>query len=338
MSPFKSGKENIFHTQSTIIIALIPIIIWGAFVFGGKIFSALIISSLTSVFVELIFFKLSHQIKSFSILRPLIIGIISALILPVSSPFWCFSLCGFISSVIFLISFRGPCDCNIINPICASGIIMYELFENVINNFTAPFETLSFFENTPKDSIFITTVLQTLKNGTDSITNTTLLNVFLGRDSGALGEVSTLLILIGGMYLVYKKYTSWHIPVAVISTVFLISFFFPTGNCEAIYCATVETMSGGVVFYAFFVATLPSASPITKSGRLFFGVAVGVTIMILRRFTPVADGAVFAVGLISCFSGLIDRFSGNKYFSYYADSKKEEKPAKTDLEALLKDE
>lgn len=335
MAPFKLGKDNIFHIQSTLLLALIPIIIWGVFVFGTKVLTALAASLIVSFVCEIIFLYLSKNKNLFSPIRPVISGTLSCLILPIAAPLWAFALGAFIASMISFISFTEKSSCTLINPISACGIILFGIFEKAVNNYTAPFDKFSAFQFSAKESIYITTLLQSLKNGTDSITNSTLINTFLGRDSGSIGEVSAILILLGGIFMIYKKYISWHIPSAILSTVFLISFFFPTGNCEAIYCAAVETLSGSVFLYSFFIAPLPSSAPVTKSGKIFFGVFIGIIIMILRRFTSVSDGTMFAVGVMSCFVRMIDKFSGNKYFSYLLTSKNTEVKKKTDLEALL---
>lgn len=335
MTPFKRGTNNIFHIQSNILIALVPIVAWGVFVFGTLVITLLFISVFFSALVETAFYVISKDKTRFSPIRPIIIGTLSCLILPIASPVWAYILSSLISTTVSLIYIRTTAHGTSINPIATSGIIMFGLFGKVLKNFTAPFDKFSAFQFSTKDSGFITTLLQSMKNGTDSVTNSTLLNSFLGRDSGSIGEISTLLILIGGIFMIYKKYISWHIPVSIISTVFLISFFFPTGNCEAIYCAAIEILSGGVFFYSFFVASLPCSSPITKSGKIFFGISIGVIIMLLRRFTSAYDGTMVAVGIMSCFTSIIDNFSGNKYFSYLSTSKKTEAKPKTDLEALL---
>lgn len=337
MAPFKHGKENIFHIQSALLIALVPIIIWGIYVFGTRALVSLLVSVLVSFLCEVLFLLIRKCIKDFSPLDPLIYGILSGLILPVASPIWVFALSGFIASIIRLITYKNPEKGMVINPISACGIFLFGFLSQFSNRFTAPFEKFSPFQSIPDDMI-VTTILKSIKNGTDSITNSTLINTFLGRDSGAIGEISTLLILIGGIYLIRKKFISFEIPVSILSTVFLISFFFPTGNCEAIYCASIETLSGGLFLWAFFIAPLPSSSPLTKSGKIIFGISIGIIVMALRRFTSAADGAAFAVGIVSIFTRTIDLFTGNKYFSYLLDEKKTAEPKKTDLESLLKDE
>lgn len=338
MAPFKLGKDNAFHIQSIVLIATIPLILWGTFVFGTRAITLLLTSIFFSTLFDISFHKITKKAYPFSPIKPIISGTLSGLILPVSAPFWAFALSGIIASTISFISLKNTSFCNIINPIAASGIIIHGLFGNFTNGFTAPFNSFSAFQWSVSDDTYITSILQSLKNGTDSITNSTLLNIFLGRDSGNIGEISSLLILIGGIYMIYKKYISWHLPISMIATVFLISFFFPVGNCEAIYCAAAETLSGGVFFCSFFIATLPSASPISNSGKIFFGICSGFITMLLRRFTPVADGTVFAIGIMSCFSFIIDFLTGNKYFSYLKDTKEELQPKKIDLESLLKDE
>ena len=75
-----------------------------------------------------------------------------------------------------------------------------------------------------------------------------------------------------------------------------------------------------------------------ESGKIIFGIICGMITVFIRRFTPIADGALFAVGIASIFSQVIDNFTGNNYFSFIADKKSKELPQKTDLESLLKDE
>jgi len=337
MFPHKLNKDTVIHTQSNIIIALIPIIIWSVYVFGTRTLMLLSISVICAVLTELSLSFLSKSLSYFSILKPLIYGFLSALVLPVSAPLWAFALGGFISSIIGFISLKGSCSANIINPVASSGIILYGLFESAVNRFSAPFETFSFNQLSTPDCKYVTTILQSIKNGNDSITNSTLINTFLGRDAGAMGEVSALLIIIGGFFIIWKKYISWHIPVLFTSTFFLLSFFFPTGNCEAIYSSAAETLSGGVFLASFFVASLPCSSPITKSGKIIFGFLCGFFTFILRRFFGIVDGALFATAIVSCFSQMIDFLTGNKYFAYISDKKKANEPKKTNLEELLKD-
>ncbi len=337
MSPHKLSKDNVFHVQSHLLIALIPIVIWSVYVFGSRTILLLSLSIISSVLTELFFLFIFKKTPDFSIFKPLIYGALSALVLPVSAPLWAFALSGFIASIIGFISLGGSSFATIINPVAASGIILYGLFETVINRFTAPFETFSIGQFSISDCTFVTTILQSIKNGNDSITNHTLINTFLGRDAGAMGEISALLIIIGGFFIIWKKYISWHIPVLFISTVFLLSFFFPVGNCEAIYSSAAETLSGGVIFSSVFVASLPSASPITKSGKIIFGVLCGAMTFALRRFFGIVDGALFATAIVSCLSSLIEFLTGNKYFAYISDIKKENAPKRTNLEELLKD-
>ncbi|MBE6648851.1 MAG: hypothetical protein E7614_04945 [Ruminococcaceae bacterium] len=337
MSPIKHCKDKAFHIQSNIFIALVPIIIWGVYVFGTRALLLLATSTVFSIVTELSILAVSKNLKSFSIFRPVITGILTGLIFPVSTPLWAIALAGFIASSISLIRFRGTLSCTLANPVASAGIILYGLFSAAVNCNTAPFNTFSFSQLSTPNAERVMTVLESIKNGTDSITNSTLLNAFLGRDSGAIGEISAFLIILCGIFLIIKNYTSFHIPVAFISTVFLISFFLPVGNCEAIYSASVETLSGGVLFSAFFVATMTCSSPITKNGKLFFGILCGIITVFIRRFTSIADGTLIAVGIASVFSQIIDNLTGNKYFSFMNDRKSESIPQKTNLEALLKD-
>ncbi len=335
MAPFKLSNEKSFHTQSAIIAAMIPLIVWGCYVFGTRTITVLLVSLFFSIVPEIIFSIITKNISQFSPVRPIICGMLTALILPVSVPLWAAALGGLITSMINLINFKGPVHCCIINPVASSGIILFGLFGKAVERYTAPFDTFDALQLNTFSITQISPILQTFKDGTDSITNSTILNIFLGRDSGSIGEVSALLIIISAIFLIYKGYISWHIPVLFVSTVFLFSFFFPVGNCESIYCAASETLSGGVLFLSVFVASMPSASPITNGGKIVFGVSCGLITMLLRRYTGIVDGSLFAVAIVSCFSTILDNFTGNKYFSYMTKYDSKQHPQKTDLETLL---
>ena len=336
MSPFKTSQEKSVHLQTYVIIALLPAIVWSTFVFGTKTLLLLIASIAVSIATELSIYKLNNKMKTVIPTNSILSGMLGALILPVSVPIWTAMLSGFIVSWIMNISIKLNMGYNIINPVAASSLILSSFFSFVNHGYTPPFEKFNAFQST-NNVTFVNSVLDTFQNGTDSITNSTILNTFLGRESGNMGEVSILLLTVSLVFLLYKKYISYHIPVAFISTVFLISFFLPVGNCEAIYCAAAEVFSGGVVFAAVFVASLPTASPITDFGKIIFGIGCGFVTMILRRYLSVPDGSMFAVSFMSCFSYIFDLFCGNKYFSYMFDRKKNKEPKKTDLDALLKE-
>ena len=145
----------------------------------------------------------------------------------------------------------------------------------------------------------------------------TLKNLFWGNVGGVIGEVSVAALLIGAAFLAYKHIIEWRIPVSYISTVFVLTYIF--GGVDGLFSASLllpvfHVFAGGLMLGAFFMATDMVTSPVTKKGRIIFGIGCGLITVVIRLVGGYPEGVSYAIWLRNIFVPLIDRFSIPKAF------------------------
>ena len=138
-----------------------------------------------------------------------------------------------------------------------------------------------------------------------------LMDLFLGKCGGALGETCALALLIGGIYLIVRKVITWHIPVAFIGTTFLFTLALEGGNIET---TLAWVLSGGLMIGAFFMATDYVTSPSTAKGKIIFGLGAGVITVLIRFFGGYPEGVSFAILLMNIVNPYIDSLTQRKLF------------------------
>ena len=156
------------------------------------------------------------------------------------------------------------------------------------------------------DAVATATPLSALKTGAPL--SDTVLDLFLGTVGGCIGEVSALLLLLGGIYLLCRRVITWHIPVSYLGTVALLTFLFPRagGRLDSML---IELCAGGLILGAFFMATDYVTSPVTRTGRLIYGVLCGLFTVLIRYFGAYAEGVSFAILIANLLVYYIDRFT-----------------------------
>ena len=138
-----------------------------------------------------------------------------------------------------------------------------------------------------------------------------LIDLFLGKHGGSIGEVCSLALLLGGIYLIATKIISWHIPVSFIGATFILSLLF---NGFDFYSATALVLSGGLFIGAFFMATDYVTSPTTKAGKIFFGVGAAFITVIIRIYGNYPEGVSFAILFMNILTPYIDVWTRRKLF------------------------
>jgi Na+-translocating ferredoxin:NAD+ oxidoreductase subunit D len=145
----------------------------------------------------------------------------------------------------------------------------------------------------------------------------TISNLFWGNCGGVIGEVSAFALLIGAAYLLYKNIIEWRIPVSFIGTVFVLSFLFGGlhGLCSASLLLPVfHIFAGGLILGAFFMATDMVTSPVTKHGRIIFGIGCGLITIVIRLWGGYPEGVCYSILIMNIFVPLIDKFTMPKAF------------------------
>ena len=132
-----------------------------------------------------------------------------------------------------------------------------------------------------------------------------------------------MMLLIGGLYLIFRKVISWQIPVAYIGTVAVLTFLFPQGN-DAMSWMLYNVLGGGLFLGAFFMATDYATSPVTKPGQIIFGIGCGLLTCFIRRFGSYPEGVCYSILIMNCTTWLLDKYIRP---TIYGAPKKEKKEA-----------
>lgn len=289
-----------------VIIALVPVLIWGTFAFGLRALIVVLIASASAVAAEALMRLILRRKLRFTDLGAIASGMLLGLTLPASVPFWIPAVGGAAASVLKQAFGGGRCP---FNSVAAAHVILHLAFSSVMGYFTAPFEALPIV-NVISAPVF-KTPLEIISNG--AMPSQSEFELLLGKGGGAIGEISAAFILLGGLYLLYRRVISWHVPVAFIATAALLFGFLPQSVDVTGYLFG-ELLSGGIALAAIFAATDFSATPVTHSAKLIFGAVGGALTFVIRFYMGSADGAFVALFAASLLVRPLDMLFSGSYF------------------------
>jgi electron transport complex protein RnfD len=299
-------SPHIKHTDTTarvmlhVLIALMPAFIWGIVVFGWNAAIMPLVAVGASVLFEYLVQKLLRKPVTVGDLSAAVTGLLLGLNLPASDSYF-LPVVGAAFAIVVVKQLFGGIGKNFVNPALAARVFLFLSWPDKMAAYPAPFDR---------------TVVDVVASATPRATGSAdLLDLFLGRCGGSIGEISALLLLIGGAYLLICRVISWHIPVAYLGTVALITLVFPQGGgfFDPSFMA-FELLSGGLLLGAFFMATDYVTSPVTAKGRIIFGVGCGLLTVFFRYFGAYPEGVSFAILVMNCLVYYIDRLTRPRVF------------------------
>ncbi len=309
--PHLKNPETTHTLMFDVLIALIPASAWGVYTFGFRALVLILLSMAASVAFEAayqFFMNIPVTVKDGS---ALVTGLLLALCLPVSVPLW-LPVVGDFFAIIVVKQIFGGIGKNIVNPAIAARVFLFLAWPDHLSRFTSPGASLPLFANVPfPDTVASATPLAALKTG--DMPADDLFDIVLGNVGGTIGEVSSVMLIIGGIYLLVRKTVRWQIPVSYIGTVALLSFVFPRMEYTFNFVA-LELFSGGLLLGAIFMATDYVTSPVTRSGRLIYGAGCGIITVVIRFFGNYPEGVSFAIMIMNLLVWYIDMFTRPKRF------------------------
>ena len=325
-SPHIRSTTNSATVMRDVLIALSPSLIWACWYFGLRALTLTLVSVAACVLSEWLFCLATKQKNTIGDLSAVVTGVLLAFCLPVTTPLWLPVLGGAFSIVVVKMLFGGIGK-NFLNPALAGRVFLFLSFpQYTAGNNAFPSSEISrglsaFAPHVTVDGVSSSTVLAQMP-ATDFTGS--LSKMFYGAMPGCIGEVSKLLLILGFVYLLIRKVTTWHIPVCYISVFFLLVYLFPQSGTgmEAITYAAAELLSGGLFIAALFMATDYSTSPMTAPGKIIFGVLCGALTVFFRYFGSYPEGASFAILVMNCFVYYLDRGFMPKPFGGVRNEKK----------------
>lgn len=310
-SPHVRCEETTSKIMWNVNIALAPAAIFSIFYFGLAALVNIAVGLISAVAFEYLLQKfLKKKITAFDG-SAAITGILLAMSLPPSLPPYMIVIGSFIAIVVAKQS-MGGLGFNIFNPAHIGRAALMVSWPVAMTTWTKI--------TTSVDVVTSATPLNILKQqGYEKLVETFGGNfelykaMFLGTRNGSLGETSTVLLLIGGIYLIYKGYINWHVPVFMIGTVGIITWIFgPAGLFTG--DPVFHMMAGGLVIGAFFMATDMVTIPITTKGQIIFAVGAGAITALIRLKGGYPEGVCYSILLMNAVTPLIDRFVKPKMF------------------------
>ncbi len=298
-SPHVRSTESTRSIMCDVAIALLPATVFGIWHFGAYSAAIVLAAVVFAVLTEYTYQKLTGQKVTVLDGSALVTGLLLGLNMPPTVPLW-IPVLGSIFAILFVKQFFGGIGQNFMNPALGARCFLLISFTSIMGNFTV-------------DGISGATPLTAAAAGE----KVDLAAAFLGFTSGCIGEVSTLALLIGALYLLVKKIITWHIPVCYLLTFAIFELLFG-GRGFDLYFLAVQLCGGGLILGAFFMATDYVSSPITTKGRIVFGVLLGILTGVLRTYGATAEGVSYAIIISNLLVPLIEKITMPTAFGFEA--------------------
>lgn len=299
VSPHINSGETTTRVMYDVVVALIPALIASYLFFGLRALILTFVSVVTALFCEAGVQRLRRQPITIGDGSALITGILLAFNVSLSLPLWMMALGSAVAILIAKQAFGGLGH-NIFNPALIGRAFIMAAY---------PTQMTSWLPSRFAAHIDGTTYATPLGILQEKLTTAlpSYLDMLLGNCGGCIGETSALALIVGGLYLLYRKVITWHTPVAYIGTVFILMAVLGRDPF-------FQILAGGLMIGAIFMATDMVTIPITSKGRIVFGVGCGVVTTAIRYFGQYPEGVCYSILFMNACTPLIDRYTKPKKF------------------------
>jgi len=311
-SPHFQSDETTRKLMLGVIIALMPALAASVYFFGTGAIIVTLTSVATCVLAEFLLQKyVLRGPTSITDLSAIVTGLLLAFNVPSNLPIYIVVIGALIAIGVAKMTFGGLGN-NPFNPAIVGRIFLLISFPVQMTTWPKP----TGFSNSYADAVTGATPLgvlrEGLKNG-DTVSHLMTqvpshMKMFFGYMGGSMGEISAVALIIGGLYLLYKKIITWHIPVSVLITVVLFSGVMWLVNPEKYADPAFHLLTGGILLGAIFMATDYVTSPMSHRGMIIYGVGIGVITILIRNWGAYPEGVSFAILIMNGFTPLINMY------------------------------
>jgi len=314
-SPHVHADDSTRKIMYRVVYAMIPALLWSVFVFGIDALRVTLIAVAACLAFEYLIQKyLMRVTPSITDGSALITGILLAFNVPAGIPWWIIVIGSLAAIGIGKLSFGGL-GSNIFNPALVGRVFL-------LISFPVQMTSWPVTRQSDVDTVTSATPLGIIKEG---LTNGTPISqisqelpatsdMLLGNIGGSLGEISALFLILGGLYMLFKRVITWHIPVSVIASVGVIAAIFWLADPQSYVNPVYHLLTGGLMLGAIFMATDMVSSPMTPNGQIIYGAGIGVITISIRLFGAYPEGISFAILIMNAFTPLINTYVKPKRF------------------------
>ena len=314
---FVAASPHIHSPQSTqslmrdVLIALVPAFSLSLLIYGLDVLRVTAIAVVSCVLVEYLIqrflFKGANTVKNLS---AVLTGVLLAFNLPSDIPWWIIVIGAVVAIGVAKMTFGGL-GRNPFNPALVGRVFLLIAYPVQMTSFPKPIS--------PEyvDAFAGATPLAAVKAQAVEVGDVNLLAMLQGVMPGSFGEIGALALLCGGLYMLWRRVITWHIPVAVLGSMAVFAFIvaLTQGGGALMYeLPAFHLLAGGAMLGAIFMATDYVTSPMTTKGMLIYGVGIGVITMIIRQWGAYPEGMSFAILLMNSVTPLINKYVKPKRF------------------------
>ena len=302
-SPHVHSAESTTKIMRDVVIALLPALVVSALLFGWSVLGVTALSVVCCVVFEYLIQRfMLRGAPTVGNLSAVVTGVLLAFNLPASIPWWIVVIGAFVAIAIGKMTFGGLGK-NIVNPALAGRAFLFSWPVLMSNWVKVGFDNAAGLLSTA-DAVTAATPMSAMHQG--ALPEESILDMFLGNIGGCIGETSALLLIIGFIYLLYRKVITARIPLAYIGTVAILAFLFPQGNDRIAWMAA-QVFGGGLMLGAIFMATDYVTSPLTKLGQIVYGIGCGIITILIRYFGGYSEGVTYAILCMNACAVLLDK-------------------------------
>ncbi len=298
-SPHIRSSETTQKIMRDVTIALAPAAAFGVYNFGLRALTILVLSIVSAIVTEALCQKIRKQAITIDDFSAVVTGLLLGMNLPSTVPYW-IPVVGSVFAIAVVKQAFGGLGHNFINPALAARALL-------VASWPVQMTTWS---SVTTDATATATVLGIIKEGTGAELPS-LMDMLLGRIGGCIGETSALLLLLGGLYLIYKGIISIKIPGIYIGTVAILTLIITGFDVNM---TIIHILSGGLILGAFFMATDYASSPITPKGQIIYAIGMGLITVVIRFYGGYPEGVSYSILLMNVAAPLIDKYSKQRVF------------------------
>ena len=301
-SPHIRGDFRTSRLMLDVVLALLPALAVGAIVLGPRALLVALISVAAAVATEYLYSWITKKRNTTIDCSAMVTGLLFAMTLPVSVPYWV-AAAGSAFAILAAKLMFGGLGQNIFNPALLARAALMLLVPAALTRYPA----------LGVDAVSAATPLHHMVM--PALPEESILDMFLGKCPGSIGEISALALLLGGVYLVVRKVISARIPLAYLGTVAMLTLVFHKTD-NALAWMLYSLFGGGVMLGAIFMATDYVTSPVTPKGQIIYGVGCGVLTVIFRYFGLFPEGVTYAILLMNLCVWVIDRHTAPRIYGH----------------------
>lgn len=299
-SPHIRSNESINKIMRDVVIALIPATIAGIYYFRLGAVRVIFFAILAAVLTEALIQKLTKRPVTINDWSAVLTGLLLAFNIPASAPWW-IPVIGSIFAIAIVKQAFGGLGNNFMNPALAARALLLASWPVEMTNWVTP----------GPDAVSTATPLAIIGGEAGNVAQPSLFDLLIGNHGGCIGETSAILLIIGGIYLLYRKVITPRIPVIYIATVAVLTFIL--GGFST-HFMLYQVLAGGLMIGAIYMATDYASSPVTPKGQVIYALGCGIITTVIRLYGGYPEGVSYSILLMNVAAPLIDKYTSPRVF------------------------